>query len=66
MTIVETSIRDLAKMLDAGEVTAVLLVEECLDRIQRYDRSGPCLNAVPVLNPAAMEEASTTIKRYNS
>ena len=63
MTIVETSIRDLAKMLDAGEVTAVLLVEECLDRIQRYDRSGPCLNAVPVLNPAAMEEAKASDAR---
>ena len=63
MTIVETSIRDLAKMLDAGEVTAVSLVEECLDRIQRYDRSGPCLNAVPVLNPAAMEEAKASDAR---
>ncbi|AUJ64178.1 amidase [Aestuarium zhoushanense] len=63
MTIVETSIRDLAKMLDAGEVTAVSLVEECLDRIQRYDRSGPRLNAVPVLNPAAMEEAKASDAR---
>ena len=63
MTIVETSIRDLAKMLDTGEVTAVSLVLECLDRIQRYDRSGPCLNAVPVLNPAAMEEAKASDAR---
>ena len=63
MTIVETSIRDLAKMLEEGEVTAVKLVEECLDRIQRYDRSGPRLNAVPVLNPAAMEKAKASDAR---
>lgn len=63
MTIVETSIRGLAQMLDEGEVTAVSLVKECLDRIQRYDRSGPCLNAVPVLNPTAMEEAKASDAR---
>lgn len=63
MTIVETSIRDLARLLDAGEVTAVSLVEECLDRIRRFDRSGPCLNAVPVLNTLAIEEAKASDAR---
>ena len=63
MTIVETSIRDLARLLDAGKVTAVSLVEECLDRMQRYDRSGPYLNAVPVLNPLAIEEAKASDER---
>lgn len=63
MTIVETSIRDLARLLDAGKVSAESLVEECLDRMQRYDRSGPYLNAVPVLNPLAIEEATASDER---
>ena len=57
MHIFETSIRDLAQHLQAGRLRAVDLVAQCLARINRLDRAGPCLNAVPVLNPAALEEA---------
>jgi amidase len=57
MSIFETSIRDLAQHLQAGRLRAVDLVAQCLMRIERLDRRGPCLNAVPVLNPAALEEA---------
>ena len=57
MHIFETSIRDLAQHLQAGRLRAVDLVAQCLARIERLDRAGPCLNAVPVLNPAALEEA---------
>ena len=57
MSIFETSIRDLAQHLQAGRLRAVDLVEQCLTRIERLDRAGPCLNAVPVLNPAALDEA---------
>ena len=57
MSIFETSIRDLAQHLQAGRLRAVDLVAQCLARINRLDRAGPCLNAVPVLNPAALEEA---------
>ena len=57
MSIFETSIRDLAQHLQAGRLRAVDLVAQCLARINRLDRRGPCLNAVPVLNPAALDEA---------
>ena len=57
MHISETSIRDLAQHLQAGRLRAVDLVAQCLARIERLDRAGPCLNAVPVLNPAALDEA---------
>lgn len=57
MSIFETSIRDLAQHLQAGRLRAVDLVEQWLTRIERLDRAGPCLNAVPVLNPAALDEA---------
>ena len=55
--IVESSIADLRAALAAGRATSLDLVRACLDRIARYDRAGPCLNAVPVLNPLAEDEA---------
>ncbi|WP_237152411.1 amidase [Oryzibacter oryziterrae] len=57
MKLVEASIADLRAALDAGRTTSVALVAGYLTRIARYDRHGPALNAVPVLNPAMFEEA---------
>ena len=57
MTLVEASLADLAAALAEGRTTAVTLVAQCLQRIAAYDRAGPRLNAVPVLNPAAFAEA---------
>ena len=47
----------LAKALDQGRATAVSLAYEALTRIAAYDRAGPILNAVPILNPALFDEA---------
>jgi amidase len=57
MTFVEASLNDLAAALAEGRTTAVALVAQCLQRIAAYDRSGPRLNAVPVLNPNVFAEA---------
>jgi amidase len=57
MNIVDASIADLRQALQAGEVTSVALVAAYLDRIAAFDRSGICLNAVVVLNPAMFDEA---------
>lgn len=57
MNLVEASIADLRAALEAGRVTSVALVAAYLDRIAAFDRSGPQLNAVPVLNPAMFDEA---------
>src|SRR3989338_4875906 len=57
MNVVEASIPDLRAALQAGRVTSEALVAAYLDRIAAYDHSGICLNAVPVLNPAALDEA---------
>ncbi|MDX5349963.1 MAG: amidase [Paracoccaceae bacterium] len=57
MTLVEASLADLAAALDQGRTTAVALVAQCLQRIAAHDRAGPRLNAVPVLNPLAFDEA---------
>jgi amidase len=55
--VVEASIADLRAALEQGAVTSVQLVEAYLARLDAYDRGGIRLNAVPVLNPAALEEA---------
>ncbi|HOZ32502.1 MAG TPA: amidase, partial [Tabrizicola sp.] len=60
MTLVEASLADLAAALADGRTTAVTLAAQCLQRIAAYDRSGPRLNAVPVLNPQAFAEAQAS------
>ncbi|MBB3157152.1 amidase [Microbacterium proteolyticum] len=57
LTVVEADIDRLRAALEAGEVTSVELVARYLNRIGAYDRSGIRLNAVPVLNPRAFDEA---------
>jgi amidase len=57
MNVVEASIADLRHILETGAATCAELVSLYLERLERFDRSGPCLNAVPVLNPDALAEA---------
>ncbi|MBA4024509.1 MAG: amidase [Gordonia sp.] len=61
--VVETSIADLRRALDSGEVTSVDLVQRYLDRIEHYDRNGITLNAVVVMNPDAAAEAKASDQR---
>ncbi|RWO99162.1 MAG: amidase [Mesorhizobium sp.] len=61
--IVEASIEQLRRALEAGTVTSVELVGACLRRIARYDRHGITLNAVPVVNPKMFEEAAASDRR---
>ena len=63
MNVVEASIADLRASLERNEITSVGLVTTYLDRIDKFDRNGPCLNAVPVLNPDALIEAQASDKR---
>ncbi len=60
MKLVEASIADLRAALEAGRETAVSLTEGYLARIKAYD---PVLNAVPVLNPAALDDARASDAR---
>ena len=63
MTVVEASIASLREALQAGRETSLSLLRAYLDRIARYDRAGPMLNAVPVLNPLAEAEAQASDAR---
>lgn len=53
----EAGIAEIRDALEDGRVTSVELLESYLARIEAYDRSGPMLNSVVVLNEHAPEEA---------
>lgn len=66
MNVVEASIADLRAALDAGDETAVSLLDAYLARIATYDQSGIRLNAIVELNPDARAEAETSDVRRAS
>jgi amidase len=51
------TIADIDAAFKAGTLTAERLVQLCLARIRNYDREGPSLHAVMILNPKAIETA---------
>jgi Asp-tRNA(Asn)/Glu-tRNA(Gln) amidotransferase A subunit family amidase len=53
----EKSITELSADLAAGRVTSVQLVDGYLARIAAYDKQGPAINAIIVLNPKARADA---------
>lgn len=66
VALAEVTIAELLAALDSGAVSAVELVGSHLDRIASYDRRAPMLNAVPVLNERALEEAEASDRRRAS
>ncbi|MGY2742945.1 amidase [Arthrobacter sp. UYCu723] len=61
--VVEATIAELRAALESGRVTSEELVRLYLDRIAAYDRTGICLNALVVMNPDALSEASASDQR---
>ena len=61
--VVEAGIAELREGLHTGRFTAEQLVEAYLARIEAYDRSGPALNAVVVMNEDALDEARASDER---
>lgn len=55
--IFEASIQDLQKGLSDGKVSSEQLVQYYLDRIDKFDKQGPNLKSVILINPKAMDEA---------
>jgi amidase len=51
------TIADIDAAFKAGTLTAERLVQLCLARIRNFDREGPSLHAVMILNPKAIETA---------
>ena len=49
-------ISELSERMKSGDLSASLLVDYYLERIEVFDKAGPVLNAVLVLNPNLREE----------
>jgi len=55
--LMETSIADIHKAMQAGTLTCHNLVQQYLDRIKAYDQQGPAINSMLYINPASLEQA---------
>ena len=55
---------DVHAAMAAGSLSCVDLVQGYLDRITAYDRQGPELNSVIVVNPDALSEAANLDAAY--
>lgn len=61
--VAEAGIADLRAALEDGRTTSAALVEAYLRRIEAYDRNGPTLNSVVVLDGKAPAEAAASDRR---
>jgi Asp-tRNA(Asn)/Glu-tRNA(Gln) amidotransferase A subunit family amidase len=59
----EASIAAIHEALKAGRMTCRGLVEHYLRRIDAYDKNGPALNAIVVVNPDALKQADELDRR---
>ncbi len=55
--VVEATIAEIHAAMREGRLTAEALVQAYLERIEAYDRKGPALNAIIIVNPNALERA---------
>ncbi len=62
----EASIAQIQAAMGAGHLTCHALVQQYLARIDAYDKQGPAINAIVVVNPAALQEADELDRRYRS
>lgn len=60
----ETTIADVHAAFRAKSLTCRALVQQYLDRISAYDKRGPAINSLVVLNPAALSVADSLDKRF--
>ena len=60
----ETSIADIHAAMRAGTLTCHDLVAQYLRRIEAYDKNGPAINALVVVNPDALHVADSLDARF--
>ena len=62
----EATIADVHAAMKSGRLTCATLVDAYLRRIETYDKRGPALNAITVVNPAARDEALALDRRMKA
>src|SRR5262245_27828988 len=60
----EATIADIQAAFKAKTLTCRMLVQMYLDRIDAYDKKGPALNAIVVINPDALKVADTLDAKF--
>ncbi len=60
----EATIAELHAAMRAGTLSCRQLVQGYLRRIEAYDKNGPAINALVVVNPAALATADSLDRRY--
>ena len=60
----EATIADIHAAMRAKKLTCRALVESYLQRIEKFDKQGPALNAIVVTNPNAIKEAEEMDRRF--
>jgi Asp-tRNA(Asn)/Glu-tRNA(Gln) amidotransferase A subunit family amidase len=62
----ETTIAEIHSAMTAGRLSCRTLVERYLTRIAAYDKSGPAINALIVVNPDALKVADSLDARFKA
>ena len=62
----ETTIADIHAAFRAGRLTCRALVQSYLDRIDKYDKKGPGINAITVVNPDALAIADSLDRGFRA
>jgi amidase len=62
----EASVADIQAAFRAGRLTCRALVERYLRRIDAYDKNGPAVNAIVLVNHRALEEADGLDARFKA
>jgi Asp-tRNA(Asn)/Glu-tRNA(Gln) amidotransferase A subunit family amidase len=60
----EATIASIHEAMKAGALTCRGLVQEYLDRIDMYDKRGPAINAIVLVNPGALKTADDLDRRF--
>jgi len=60
----ETTIAQVHDAMKAGRLTCRALVDQYLKRIAAYDKNGPGINAIVILNPEAEKQADELDRRF--
>jgi amidase len=62
--LMEASIADIHKAMQAGTLTCHALIQQYLDRIHAYDQQGPAINSMLFVNPASLQQADAMDQEF--
>jgi amidase len=62
--LLETSIANIHKAMQAGILTCHDLVQQYLNRIQAYDQQGPAIHSMLYINPGSLEQADAMDREF--